>query len=139
MRKREPVSHIMTTEVYKVNKSDSLVKVRNMLDKKHIRHLPVVSGKALVGMISLTDIMRLSFGSTFGEEQEEADHAIFDMLTIDQIMKHNPKTVKPDQLIREVAEILSKEEFHALPVVENETLVGIVTTTDVIKYLLEQY
>jgi CBS domain-containing protein len=41
--------------------------------------------------------------------------------------------------IQEVAEFLSKKEFHALPVVENDELVGIVTTTDLITYLLEQY
>lgn len=41
--------------------------------------------------------------------------------------------------IRDVAEILSTEEYHALPVVEDGKLVGIVTTTDVIKYMLEQY
>jgi len=41
--------------------------------------------------------------------------------------------------IKEVAEILSKKEFHALPVIENDKLVGIVTTTDLINYLLEQY
>jgi CBS domain-containing membrane protein len=48
-------------------------------------------------------------------------------------------TVAPETTIKEVAEILSKREFHALPIVEGDLLVGIVTTTDIIKYLLEQY
>jgi CBS domain-containing protein len=47
--------------------------------------------------------------------------------------------VSPDATIKEVAEILSRKEFHALPVVDNNKLVGIVTTTDLINYLLEQF
>lgn len=139
MKQREPVSQIMTSEVYKVNLSDTLYKVKDMLEKKHVRHLPVVSNKSLVGIISLTDILRISFGSNFGDDLAEADSAVFDMLSIDQIMKNNPRTVSSKQPIKEVAEILSQEEFHALPVVDDEKLVGIVTTTDVVKYLLKQY
>ena len=75
----------------------------------------------------------------FGDNQKEVDTAIFDMLTIEQVMKSNPTTVSSTQPIKEVAEILSTEEFHALPVVDNNELVGIVTTTDVVKYLLQQY
>ena len=139
MKQREPVSHIMTAEVYKVNLSDSLHKVKDILEQKHVRHLPVVSNKKLVGIISLTDILRISFGATFGDEQKSADSAIFDMLTLEQVMHHDPVTVHSKQAIKEVAEILTKEEFHALPVVDDGNLVGIVTTTDVIKYLLESY
>ncbi|MFT7164459.1 MAG: CBS domain-containing membrane protein [Flavobacterium sp.] len=47
--------------------------------------------------------------------------------------------MSPTSTIRDTASILSKNEFHALPVCEGEVLVGIVTTTDVIKYFLEQY
>jgi CBS domain-containing protein len=64
------------------------------------------------------------------------------MLTIGQVMSHKPRVVKSNDTIKTVAEILSNEEFHALPVVDEKdesVLVGIVTTTDVIKYLLEQY
>ncbi|MDH5365790.1 MAG: CBS domain-containing protein [Cyclobacteriaceae bacterium] len=139
MKKRELVSHIMTTDVFKVNLSDSLYKVKSMLEKKHIRHLPVVSNHKLKGIISLTDILRISFGSNFGDNQKEVDTAIFDMLTIEQVMNSNPRTITSKQSIKEVAEILTKEEFHALPVVDDDELVGIVTTTDIVKYLLEQY
>ena len=48
-------------------------------------------------------------------------------------------SISPDTTIKEAAEILAKKEFHALPVCEGDLLVGIVTTTDLIKYLIEQY
>lgn len=138
MKKREPVTVIMTREVLTVNVKDDLLKVKEVLRKENIRHVPVVSGEKLVGILSRTDIHRLSFGNMF-ENQEQADDAILEMLSIEQVMHGKPSTVTPTQTIKEVADIFANEEFHALPVVENDKLVGIVTTTDIIKYLLKQY
>ena len=70
--------------------------------------------------------------------QFDADEAIFDMLSIDQVMKHDPVTITSETRVEEVAEILAGEEFHALPVVDNGDLKGIVTTTDVIRFLLDR-
>jgi CBS domain-containing protein len=62
------------------------------------------------------------------------------MFTLEQIMVRNPKTIPESAIIKEVAEIFLNADFHALPVVDkNENLLGIVTTTDLIKYLLAQY
>lgn len=138
MKKREPVSNIMTTHVFTVNESDKLEEVVNLFKKHKIRHVPVLSGKTVIGMISRTDINRLTFGALF-ENQEGADEAVLQILSIPQVMTSKPTTVSADNSIKEVAEIFATNEFHALPVVENGILKGIVTTTDVIKYMLEQY
>jgi CBS domain-containing protein len=141
MKKREPVSTIMTKNVVAVQLDDTLINANKLIVKHHIRHLPVVHGEQLVGMISKTDLNRLTFSGLFAGEGD-VDEAVFDMLNISQVMSHKPRAVKDTDTIKQVAEILSKEEFHALPVVDAEDeskLVGIVTTTDVIKYLLQQY
>ena len=138
MKKREPISHIMTKTVVTANENDDLKTVVEQLKKNAIRHIPIVKGKEVVGIISRTDINRLTFGALF-EGQEGADEAILDMLTISQVMTSKPKTVSSDTIIRDLAEIFVKEDFHALPVVDNGQLKGIVTTTDVVKYFLEQY
>jgi CBS domain-containing protein len=138
MKKREPISHIMTKTVVTANENDDLKIVVDLLKKYVIRHIPIVRGKEVVGIISRTDINRLTFGALF-EGQEGADEAILDMLTISQVMTSKPKTVSSDTIIRDLAEIFVKEDFHALPVVDNGQLKGIVTTTDVVKYFLEQY
>jgi len=138
MKKREPISHIMTKSVVTVNQNDDLKEVVTKLKSNSIRHIPVVNGKEVIGIISRTDINRLTFGALF-DGQDGADEAILDMLTISQIMTSKPKTVSSDTVIKDLAEIFVKEEFHALPVVDNGVLKGIVTTTDVIRYLLEQY
>jgi len=141
MKKREPVSHIMTKDVYTVNSAtDSLHDAQKLMESNQVRHIPVVSGEKLTGIISLTDIQRISFGSNLGGNQESVDHAMFDMLSIEQVMKHEPRTVSPETTIKEVAEKLAVEEFHALPVVdESNNLKGIVTTTDMVQFLVDQY
>jgi predicted transcriptional regulator len=136
--KSEKVANIMTSEVQTVNIENSLQDANNLFTKNQIRHLPVVSGDKLVGILSYTDILRISFGNTFDEGQGESDEAIFDMLSINQIMKHSPITVSPENSLQEAAKLLAEKEFHALPVVKNEKLVGIITTTDIIKYFLKQ-
>lgn len=138
MKKREPISHIMTKSVVTVNENDGLRKVVETLRKHTIRHIPILRGKEVIGIISRSDINRLTFGALF-EGQDGADEAILDMLTIAQVMTSKPKTISSDTIIRDLAEIFVKEEFHALPVVDNGELKGIVTTTDVLKYFLEQY
>jgi len=138
MKKREPISHIMTSHVFTVKETDQLVDVLHIFRKNKIRHLPVLKGNVVSGIISSTDVNRLTFGSLF-ENQEGADEAVLEMLSIPQVMTAKPRMVDPNDLIRDVAEIFANEEFHALPVVEDGVLKGIVTTTDVIRYMLEQY
>ncbi|KAF2339345.1 CBS domain-containing protein [Flavobacterium tistrianum] len=138
MKKREPISHIMTKTVVTANEKDDLKTVVEKLKTNTIRHIPIVKGKEVVGIISRTDINRLTFGALF-EGQDNADEAILEMLTVPQVMTSKPRTVSSDTIIRDLAEIFVKEDFHALPVVDNGELKGIVTTTDVVKYFLEQY
>jgi len=132
------VTEIMTKNVITLTLDDTLTSARRKFEDLRLRHLPVVDGNHLLGILSLTDILRLSFGKNFGSSQLEADEAIFEMLSIDQVMKHNPVTVNSENSIEEVADILANEEFHALPVVDDGVLTGIVTTTDVIRFLLDR-
>lgn len=138
MKKREPVSHIMTSNLHSVKEEDTLSDVVGVFRKYKIRHLPVTKGGVISGIISSTDINRLTFGGLF-ENQDGADEAVLEMLRVPQVMTSKIRAVAPDTSIKQVAEIFAKEHFHALPVVDGDQLKGIVTTTDVIKYLLEQY
>ncbi len=133
----EPISTLMTHHVVTIELRESLEKAQTLMQQHHIRHLPVVRKGHLVGMLSLTDLMRLSFSDNFGEIEADADVAIFKMLGIRHVMKSHPEAITPEHTVREAAEILSNREFHALPVVNDDTVVGIVTTTDLIRYFLK--
>lgn len=139
LRHRIPVSTIMTTKLVSINSKDGLDKAERLFKEHKIRHIPVVEGAKIIGMLSLTDLLRISFADGAYEDEENVETIVYNMFTVPQVMAKNLMSVSPDTNIKEVAEILAKNEFHALPVVEGEKLVGIVTTTDLIKYLLEQY
>lgn len=136
MPNKKLIKDIMTNHVITINESTDLKEATHIFNKYHIRHIPVVNKGHITGMISSTDISRLSFGTVM-EEESEADESILNMLTIPQVMSRNPLTISPNATVKEVADIFVKEDYHAIPVVENDAVVGIVTTTDVIKYLLE--
>ena len=139
MKKRTPISEIMTKNVISLKTNDDLEKAESLFKKNIIRHITVVSGKEIVGMLSYTDLLRISFADAIDDYAEDVDTVVYNMFTIEQVMAKKLITVSSDTTIKEVAEILAEKEFHALPVVDNEILVGIVTTTDLIKYLINQY
>lgn len=139
MKHKVPVSTIMTKNVVKLNVSDNLTKAETLFKKHHIRHIPVVKENTIIGMLSYTDLLRISFADEVDDEENSIDITVYNMFSVEQVMTKNLTTIFPTTTIKEAAEILSKNEFHALPVLENDTLVGIVTTTDLIKYLIDQY
>ena len=139
MKKRTPISAIMTTDVITLNLTDNLELAESLFKKNHIRHIPVVSGENIIGMLSYTDLLRISFADAIDDYEDSVDTVVYNMFTIEQVMAKNLISVNSNTTIKEVAEILSKREFHALPVVDNNKLVGIVTTTDLIDFLIEQF
>ena len=136
MNRKEPVSKIMTKEVITLTLKDSLFKAEKLFKKNHIRHIPIVRGEKILGMLSLTDLKRLSFVDSY-DDSSNADTAIYNMLSIGHIMASNPVKVSSSSIIKDVASLLASKEFHALPVVDDEKLVGIVTTTDLLNYLIQ--
>ena len=139
MKQRVPVSTIMTKNVVKLNLTDDLTKAETLFKKHKIRHIPVVSGNTIIGMLSYTDLLRISFADAVFEDEPEIDTTVYNMFSVEQVMAKNVTTISPDTTIKEAAEILSNKEFHALPIAEGNLLVGIITTTDLIKYLIDQY
>ena len=139
MKQKVPISTIMTQDVVKLNISDNLTKAETLFKKHHIRHIPVVSGNKIIGMLSYTDLLRISFADAVDDDEDEIDTTVYNMFTVEQVMAKKLVTIAPETTIKEAAEISASKEFHALPVCEGNLLVGIVTTTDLIKYLIDQY
>ncbi|RKN77030.1 MULTISPECIES: CBS domain-containing protein [Ulvibacterium] len=139
MKKQTPVSVIMTRNVITLNNADNLETAELLFKKHRIRHIPVVSGEKIIGMLSYTDLLRISFADAVDEDEESVETMVYNMFTIGQVMAKTLISVPSTASVQEVAEILSDREFHAIPVVDDGKLVGIVTTTDLINYLLEQF
>lgn len=140
MKTKVSVSAIMSKNIIKLNLTDDLSKAESLFKHNRIRHIPVVDGNKILGMLSYTDLMRISFVDAIDDTIDATiDATVYNMFTVEQVMAKKLITISPDTTIKEAAEILSKNEFHALPVCLGDLLVGIVTTTDLIKYLIDQY
>ena len=120
MKKRTPVSKIMTTDIITVNTTQTLSEVDTILTENNIRHIPVVSGKTVIGMLSKIDLQKVYFINTVDGDE----------LSIEQVMTKNLTVIQKDDTIYDVADVLATSEFHSLPVLDGEELVGIVTRID---------
>lgn len=139
MKRNEPIKTIMSPDVTTVNVTHKLSEVRRLMAEQGIHHVPVVSGRKLVGMLSATDMVRLSY-SAYGTDERAVDAMLDHEFSIEKVMQTDLVTIKTSEPIREAARILRTGQFHSLPVVDEEqTLAGIVTSTDLIRYLYDQY
>lgn len=139
MKQRTPVSEIMTKNIIALTRSDDLERAEMLFNRHKIKHMPVVSGEYIIGMLSYTDLMRISFAEAKEELNGTVDSVVYNLFTIEQAMVKDVVTITSETTIKEAAQILADREFHALPVVDNGTLVGIVTTTDLLNYFVKQF
>jgi CBS domain-containing protein len=134
--KNIPVSSIMTREIVAITLTEDLERAELLFKRHKIKHIPVVSHEVIVGMLSYTDLMRISIAETDNDGGNSIDSIVFNSFSIEQVMAKDVITVSSTTSIKEVAKILTNNEFHALPVVDDGELVGIVTTTDLLRYLI---
>ena len=137
MTKDMLIKDVMTTRLISLAGTDSLETARKVFEKNQIRHIVILDGDTLVGILSNHDLLRVSFGDTYGDDQANMDDAIVNMLTVKDVMRHKPIFISPDSSIEDAIFILLNRRFHSLPVVENDKTVGIVTTTDFLKIMVQ--
>ena len=138
MKQKVPVSEIMSKDLITLSSEQSLYEASKLFSRHNVRHIPVVENERLVGMVSHTDLLRISF-SGLDESDDSIVPVIYEMYSVPEIMTRVPVFVESNTTIKEVTETLSRQSFHSLPVLDKGKLVGIVTTTDLINYLLAQY
>ena len=134
MKANKYVSDIMTRQLVTLCIHDDLVTAESLFRKNKIQHIPVVEDKNIVGMLSWNDLLRISFADAVSADGAMVDNEMYRMFDVEKIMTSRITSISPDTKIKKAAKIFTKEKFHALPVVENENLVGILTTTDIIKH-----
>lgn len=135
MKKRTPISTIMTKDPITVNHTNTVNDVVNTFKENDIHHIPVVSGENLIGLISKTDIDRISFITN--NVDPRANTQVYDSLTIEQVMTSDLECIQEETTVKEAALRLATGKIHALPVLKGEKLTGIVTSTDIIQLLAE--
>jgi len=125
----------MSTDLITLNLNDQLEDAKKIFKENTIRHIPIVKNKEIIGMLSYADILKVSFPDLSNDEKSIETY-VYDMFTIEQVMTKNLYLVSADSTVKDIVELLTTKEFHALPVVQDGELVGIVTTKDLMSFLL---
>ncbi len=137
MRNDAPVAEIMTPHPRSVQVNQQLSDVRAALADGRLHHLPVVDGHRLVGIISMTDL--LEYGFEPRDSNENRDEYLDKHFLISHIMQTELVTISSNSTVRDAAQALATGALHAVPVVDDDqNLLGIVTSTDIVSYFLSQ-
>ena len=117
------VADRMTPNPSVVRLGDSLAVARLIMQTERFRHLPVVERKRVLGVITDRDV------------RQHAAH--LDETLVESVMTADPVTVSPDTTVEEAASLMLVRSIGCLPVAQNGGLVGIITTTDLLRALLD--
>lgn len=126
----------MRRSLVSVAQSDTLDHALTTLKRFNIRHLPVVKGDRVVGIVSDRDVKKAA-PSPFDYPTAEEFRAFTSAVTVKEIMTKEVVTVAPLTPIEEAASLMSHKRIGALPVVQEGRLVGMLTETDVLGVMTE--
>jgi CBS domain-containing protein len=132
------IRDIMTTEVVTLKVDEELSLASDIMTLARIRHLPIVEGDRLAGIISQRDLFKASLGSVMGYDYGEArDH--LKTITIKEVMIEEVITIGPDTEIHEAGQILIEKKIGCLPVTRGSALIGMVTETDILQFYVSRH
>jgi len=130
----ERVREIMETKLVTISASERLSMVEDIMTLGRVRHMPVVQGGRLVGVVSERDLLRASL-SELSEHRDAERRMFLHVVEISRVMSTPPIVIGPDATIREAALLMADRKIGCLPVVENDELIGLVTETDVLRWV----
>lgn len=136
-----PVSDIMTTDLITLSPNQTIEEVDRIFNENNFNHLPVVNeNMGILGMISKSDIHRVSYGlSAFHNRyKKEYNKSLFKSLLVSDVMSDRVAAISSDKTIGVAIGIFKENLFRALPITENDRVVGIVTPIDIISKCVEE-
>ena len=131
------IGRIMHTDLITIDPEATLVEARALIERKNIDHLLVVNGQGkLVGILSDRDLKQYWASPATTLSNHELEY-LLEKILVKMIMVKTVVTVTTDTTIERAAHIMQTHHINSLPVMEQEELVGIITSTDVMGVLLE--
>jgi len=125
----------MITEVVTIQADDTVERAIAVCEQAGIRHLPVLEGDELIGIVTQNDI-RHATPSPIGEIGEEANR-LFLATPVRKVMKRAPITATPNHRFKDVVRLMVENKIGAVPIVSAGRLVGIVSELDALRCLLQ--
>jgi CBS domain-containing protein len=134
--KQGVVSEIMMGSPVTLKPEATLDLANDVISLGRIRHIPVVDDGKLVGLLSERDLIGAAANRIFGLKQKTRS-ALLKGELVKNVMKKRVVTVAPDTPIKEAARLMAEKKIGCVPVLSEGTLVGLVTTTNILRYLEE--
>jgi acetoin utilization protein AcuB len=121
------VQKYMTPIPYSIGPDQKLALAHTMMREHHIRHLPVLSGGQLVGLLSESDLHLIE---TFKDVDTRK-------VTVEEAMTQRPYTASPDAPLDEVCTEMAEHKYGCAVILQNNRFVGVLTTVDVCRALAD--
>jgi len=130
------VREIMQCKIVTISAEERLSTVEDIMRLGGVRHIPVVRGGALVGVVTERDLLRASL-SSLNEKGADTRRAFLHAVVIARVMSAPAVVIAPDAGVREAARVMAERKIGCLPVVEGGeagALIGLITETDVLRH-----
>ncbi|KUO61902.1 MAG: acetoin utilization protein [Gracilibacter sp. BRH_c7a] len=130
------VQQFMTSQVFTVTPNDSIFNAMNLMKTKNINRLPVISGGKLVGIVTDGDLRAASPSLATTLSKFEMNELLA-KVSIKDVAVKKVVTCTPETLIEDAALIMRENKIGALPIMENDKLVGIITHNNILDAFLD--
>lgn len=128
------VRSLMQTEVVSLSVDDQLDIADDIMRLGLVRHLPILDGEKLAGIVSHRDLVRAGMSSVLGLDYQ-SDRDWLQKISVRDVMSTSVRTVHPDQPLRAAVDVMVEHKVGCVPVVEDERLVGLLSETDCLRHL----
>lgn len=128
------VREIMMGSPVTLKPDDTLDLANDVISLGRIRHIPVVDGSRLVGIVTERDLIGAAAAQIFGFKNKSKS-ALLKSVLIKEVMKKRVITAAPDTPIKDIAHLMAEKKIGCVPVVSEGVVIGLVTTTDILRYV----
>ncbi len=133
--KNTTVREIMMASPVTLAPGDTLDLANDIMSLGRIRHIPIVEDSRIAGILSQRDLFGAAVGIVLGLKGKEQKD-LLKSFRIKEVMRHPVITVSPDASVKEAAQLMAEKKIGCLPVVEGDNLVGLVTLTNILRYVV---
>jgi CBS domain-containing protein len=124
----------MARDVTTLGRNDSLDLADDVMMLGRMRHIPVIDEGRVVGVVSQRDLFRSALAAALGYG-ETAQKKLLRTLRVKEVMSEPAIIISPEATIKEAVRLMLEKKIGCLPVVQGHTLVGIITETDLLRYV----
>jgi len=133
-RKRR-LEEVMQTEVATLTPDERLDLADDVMQLGRVRHLPVLEGQRLVGIVSNRDLLAASLSTALDFESGQR-RTFLRSIDVGEVMTPNPSTLPPSATVGDAADLIVARKFGCVPIVDGDVFLGLVTETDLLRAAL---